>query len=111
LSTAPNGNDLGDTLLGRARVWKTITPYVVTRHAKGSAATEALGADVFAQCRRLGLAKPRVEASNVRGVPGIGLTGDVTLFFEHSVEGPLLLGRTRYLGGGLFRAIQDARQP
>jgi CRISPR-associated protein Csb2 len=108
LSLSPTAiGEVDDSLLGRSRVWKTITPYVVTRHAKGGAATEALAADVRAECRRLGLPVPSVESSSVRGVPGIGLTGNVTLLFERSVAGPLLLGRTRYLGGGLFHSVQD----
>ncbi|HKY39843.1 MAG TPA: hypothetical protein VJN18_28095 [Polyangiaceae bacterium] len=110
LSRAAIG-ELDDSLLGRSRVWKTITPYVVTRHAKGGAATEALAADVVAESRRLGLPEPRVESSNVRGAPGIGLTGNVTLLFERRVAGPLLLGRTRYLGGGLFRLVEEPEQP
>jgi len=100
-----------DSLLGRSRAWKTITPYVVTRHAKGGAATEALVADVRAECRRLGLPEARVKSSEVRGVSGIGLTGHVTLLFERPVAGPLLLGRTRYLGGGFFRPFQEPDQP
>lgn len=100
-----------DTILGRSRVWRTTTPYVVTRHAKGGAPAEALRVDVLAECRRLGLPVPRVEPSNVRGVPEIGLTGNVTLFFERCVSGPLLLGRTRYLGGGLFRPVEEPLQP
>ncbi len=100
--------DVYDSLQGRSRVWKTITPYVVTRHGKGGAATEALAADVGAECRRLGLPEPRVESSNARGAPGIGLTGNVTLLFRQTVAGPLLLGRTRYLGGGLFRPVQES---
>jgi CRISPR-associated protein Csb2 len=104
LSLAPADiGDGDDSPLGRSRVWKTITPYVVTRHAKGGAATEALAADVHAECRRIGLPEPRVEASNARGVPRLGLTGDVVMRFRLSVAGPLLLGRTRHLGGGLFR--------
>jgi CRISPR-associated protein Csb2 len=96
-----------DSIFGRSRVWKTITPYVVTRHAKGGAATEALASDVRAECRRLGLPEPRVESSDVRGASGIGLTGNATLFFERRVAGPLLLGRTRYLGGGLLRPVDE----
>ena len=110
LSPAATG-ERDDSLFGASRVWKTITPYVVTRHGKGGAATEALAADVGAECRRLGLPEPRVESSNVRGAPGIGLTGNVTLLFERRVAGPLLLGRTRYLGGGLFRPVQELDQP
>lgn len=111
LSPTANGYDREDTLLGRSRVWKTIPPYVVTRHAKGGAATEALAADVRAECRRLGLPDARVESSNVRGVPGIGITANVTLLFEQSVAGPLLLGRARYLGGGLFRPVEEPDPP
>ncbi|MBI2376585.1 MAG: type I-U CRISPR-associated protein Cas5/Cas6 [Deltaproteobacteria bacterium] len=95
-----------DSLLGRSRVWRTITPYVVTRHAKGGVATEALAADLRAECRRLGLPEARVESSDVRGTRGMGLTGTVTLLFERLVTGPLLLGRTRYLGGGLFQRVR-----
>jgi CRISPR-associated protein Csb2 len=110
LSSAAIG-EVDDSFLGRSRVWKTITRYVVTRHAKDGAATEALAADVRAECRRLGLPEARVESSSVRGAPGIGLTGNVTLHFERRVAGPLLLGRTRYLGGGLFRPVQEPDQP
>jgi len=102
--------ELDDSFLGHSRVWRTITPYVVTRHAKGGAATEALAADVRAECRGLALPEPTVESSNVRGAPGIGLTANVTLLFRQSVAGPLLLGRTRYLGGGLFRPRREAAQ-
>lgn len=100
-----------NSLFGRSRVWKTTTPYVVTRHAKGGGATEALAGDILAECRRLRLPEPGVEPNNVRGVPGIGLTANVTLSFEQSVAGPLLLGRTRYLGGGLFHPVEDSDQP
>lgn len=103
--------DSHDSLLGRSSVWKTLTPYVVTRHAKRGAAKEALAMDVAAECRRLGLPEPRVESSGVWGTPGIGLSGNVTLCFDRHVAGPLLLGRTRYLGGGLFRRVEEAGQP
>lgn len=105
LSRTVHDND-DVALLGRSRVWKTVTPYVVTRHAKRGAAAEALAADVRTECRRLGLPEARVESSNVRGIPGIGLTGDVALRFERPVVGPLLLGRTRHLGGGFFRPLE-----
>lgn len=94
-----------DSIDGVAREWKTITPYVVNRHLKRDQATDALVADVLAECTRLGLPKPKIKAINVRGTSGIGLTGEVTLFFEKHVRGPLLLGRRRYLGGGLFQRV------
>ncbi len=96
-----------DSLLGRSRKWKTVTPYVVTRHAKCGTAAQAVEVDVRAECRRLGLPPPEVESSNVHGVPEVGLTATVTLRFNRHVEGPLLLGRTRYLGGGLFAPVFD----
>lgn len=98
-SVVRNGEE---RFLEHSHAWRTITPYVVTRHVKGSTATEALADDIRAECRRLGLTEPKVESRNLRGVPGLGLTGHVTLRFERPVAGPLLLGRTRYFGGGLF---------
>lgn len=110
LSPAPM-EEGGDSLLACSRVWKTVTPYVVTRHAKTSTATEALAADVRTECLRRGLPEARVESSEVRGEPGVGLTGSVTLLFERPVAGPLLLGRTRYLGGGLMRPVHEPAPP
>ncbi|MCC6930375.1 MAG: type I-U CRISPR-associated protein Cas5/Cas6 [Gemmatimonadaceae bacterium] len=108
LALSPADFGEGDSsLLGHSRVWKTITPYVVTRHAKEGAATEILADNVVAECRRLGLPEPKVKSSNVRGAPGIGLTGNVELRFERRVAGPLSLGRTRHLGGGLFHAVEE----
>lgn len=99
-----------DALLGSARVWNSVTPYVATRHRHCHDAVQALEADVSAECRRLGLPRPRVELRNVRGVPGLGLTGNMTLVFEQHVAGPLILGRTRHSGGGLFRRAQASEQ-
>ncbi len=107
LSLSPVGmSEVHGSLLRRSREWKTITSYVVTRHARGGVATEAIAEDVRAECRRVGLPEPQVESSNVRGISGIGLTGNVMLHFERPVTGPLVLGRTRYLGGGLFRHVE-----
>lgn len=104
-------DDAEDALMRHARVWESVTSYVVTRHAKETDAAAALVADVHAECRRLGLPEPGVEARNVRGVQGIGLTGDVRLTFTNGVSGPLLLGRTRYFGGGLFRPVEEPAEP
>lgn len=103
LSPRRTGDGGDDAILGCSLVWESITAYVVTRHATGVGAAEALAADARAECRRLRLPEPKVESCNVRGMPGIGLTGDVRLTFGQSVLGPILLGRTRYFGGGLFR--------
>jgi CRISPR-associated protein Csb2 len=102
--------DREDSLFGHSRVWESLTPYVVTRHARGVGATECLAANVRAECRRLGLSEPIVSPSNIRGVPGAGLMADVRVTFRQSVSGPLLLGRTRYLGGGLFRPVAEVNR-
>ncbi len=122
LSLGAISDDRDNSFLGCSRVWESITSYVVTRHAKGVGAAEALAADVRAECRRLGLAEPIVQPRNVRGIPGTGLVGDVRLTFGEVVPGPILIGRTRYFGGGLFlplgstggdssRRPPDARRP
>jgi CRISPR-associated protein Csb2 len=38
------------------------------------------------------------------GKSGMGLFGEMRLKFRAAVEGPLLLGRDRHFGGGLFAA-------
>jgi len=100
-------DDAPDSPLGRSYVWENVTPYVVTRHAKNTSASEALAVDVRAECRRLGLVQPIVALRGVRGVSAIGLTGDLRLTFSQVVSGPLLLGRTRYFGGGLFVPVEE----
>jgi CRISPR-associated protein Csb2 len=91
-----------DPLLVAARSWTSVTPYAVTRHKKRSSAAEVILEDVIAECQRRGLPRPRVTVLEARGVPGQGLEGRARLDFEVAVNGPVVLGRTRYLGGGLF---------
>lgn len=85
-----------------SRSWRTTTPYQVTRHAKRVTAEEALFADVLVECARRDLPRPSVSAKGARGVTGVGLTGDVELRFTRALRGPILLGRNRHFGGGLF---------
>jgi len=93
-----------DPLLAPARVWRTVSPYTVTRHRRLASAHEALTADVLAECQRLALPTPRVTVLAVQTVPGRGLQGQLELAFEVAVSGPLALGRSSLLGGGLFAA-------
>lgn len=90
-------------LLGHSRSWTSVTPYVVTRHARGDNAVEAIAADVRAECRRAGLPTPIIEVQRAWGEPGRGLMGNMRLRFPVGVSGPLVLGRERFAGGGLFR--------
>jgi CRISPR-associated protein Csb2 len=92
-----------DPLLGRGKVWTSVEPYTATRHRKGMSASQVLQEDVVGECRRRGVPPPEnVEVLSVRGVPGRGVEGMLRLTFGTAVLGPLVLGRTRYLGGGLF---------
>ncbi len=88
--------------------WRSETPYVVTRHLEAADAHEALREDLRRECARHGLPRPSdIEVLASRGVRGLGLSAELRLRFEAAVHGPLLLGRTRHLGGGLFRACRD----
>jgi CRISPR-associated protein Csb2 len=94
--------DHNDPLCRPARSWTSLTPYVVTRHVRTASASDAVTADILAECDRSHLPRPHSRIFDVRGVPGIGLRGTVRLDFAVAISGPIALGRTRYLGGGLF---------
>jgi CRISPR-associated protein Csb2 len=93
-----------EPLFAASRIWESVTPYLVTRHAKQGNAAEALSMDLYVECLRRGLPKPMVTVMprELRGISGIGLAGAARLTFSVAVKGPLVLGRNRHLGGGLF---------
>jgi len=91
-----------DPLFAVSRVWESVTPYAVTRHLKQGSAAEALSADLCSECCRRGLPRPVVILLELHGIPGAGLNGLARLDFPVPVQGPVILGRSRYLGGGLF---------
>lgn len=95
-----------DPLFAASAIWESVTPYQVTRHMKQVGAAEALSADLRAECRRCGLPEPRVTPRDQHGIPGIGLVGAARLTFEVAVKGPILLGKSRHRGGGLFAGRQ-----
>jgi CRISPR-associated protein Csb2 len=96
-----------DPLRSAARSWSSVTPYAATRHKKRSSAAEALIEDTLGECHRRSLPTPSVTVLDARGVPGEGLEGHLRLDFAVAVTGPVVLGRTRYLGGGLFAPVLD----
>ncbi len=100
-----------DPLFGQATGWTSVTPYAVNRHRKAGSAAEALTLDVLDECVRLGLPRPAVTVASVRVAPGRGLGGLLELQFPRAVSGPLVLGRTRHVGGGLFRPVPQPDQP
>jgi CRISPR-associated protein Csb2 len=95
-----------DSLMAPSRVWESVTPYLVTRHAKSGGAGEALVTDLRADCRRRGLPEPlEVIPLESRGLPNVGLLGRARVTFAIALKGPILLGKSRYQGGGLFAPI------
>lgn len=100
-----------DPLLAAARSWTSVTPYVVTRHRRCASAHEALVADVLTECGRYGLPRPEVSVLDLQALPGQGLQGRVRLDFSVAVAGPIALGRSARLGGGLFSAEENLENP
>lgn len=103
LSSAPV--DLDDPLFRTSQTWVSVTPYRVQRHRKRTAAEQVLVADLQRAAADAQLPRPQVvEVADLHGVSGRGLQGRVRLRFPSSVTGPVALGRSRFLGGGLFAA-------
>jgi CRISPR-associated protein Csb2 len=100
LLAVPLGED--DPLLGPARTWESLTPYVLTRHPRRTAAADLVAADVAAECRRRALPRPDVAILTER--PGLAFS--LRLTFERAMIGPLLLGRTS-ARGGLFAPVTE----
>lgn len=104
LRVAPLSPD--DPLLRSSRTFRSVSDYVVTRHVKRKSAEEAVIFDVRHECERRSLPRPdAIHVDSVRGVAGIGVLARVELTFAVAARGPLLLGKARYLGGGLFLPI------
>ncbi len=91
-----------DPLFAPSKVWESVTPYRVTRHLRANDAHEALIQDVSQQLRLHGFPEHSISVLHCKARPGRGLEGLLRLEFRVAVSGPILLGRTRYLGGGLF---------
>lgn len=94
-----------DPLLAPAVAWRSVTPYAVERHRSRGDAVVAVREDIEAALDREGLRAESVEVEARWSTPGRGLRARVRLRFAVAAEGPLLLGRTRLLGGGLFEGV------
>jgi CRISPR-associated protein Csb2 len=106
LRLQPAASDVSlDPLLASARVWESVTDYHPTRHHKRMASADAMTHDVKQELVRRGLPAPEsIELVHVTVGPRGGLSGRLRLSFAAAIRGPLLLGRTRHAGGGLFCA-------
>lgn len=91
-----------DALFSSSKVWKTLTRYRVTRHLRAEDARQALARDIQTQLLMHGFPEAEVTSLECKGIPGKGLEGTAELRFKAAAEGPLLLGKSRFLGGGLF---------
>ncbi len=91
-----------DPLFAASREWITLTRYRVTRHVRAADARQALVSDIQTQLRLREFPEAEVTPTECKGIAGRGLEGVATLKFEVAVAGPVLLGRTRFLGGGIF---------
>ena len=97
-----SANVVSSALFAPARHWESATLYRVVRHRRLAGAAAALAADVAEECRRLRLPRPGVEILEASGIAGVGLIGRARLRFASAVMGPILIGRDRHFGGGLF---------
>jgi CRISPR-associated protein Csb2 len=97
----------GDPLCATARRWASVTDYVVTHHAKRTSAQSVVLDDVVRECQRRRLPTPKVTVREARGVGGLGVVASVELTFSVAVAGPIVLGRMRHLGGGLFQPAES----
>jgi len=94
-----------DPLLGVARHWASVTPFVPTRYAKDASPERTIEEDILRECRRRDWPEPKLLNITVREGRRGGLNGMVRLEFAVARGGPILLGRTAHQGGGLFSAI------
>lgn len=100
-----------------ARGWASVTPMVLDRHPKRHQSLESVVAD---SVEMAGYPRPSaVEIGQnglLRGVPAArrfhprsqGRWLHVSLAFERPIRGPLLVGKDRHFGLGLFRPLQES---
>ncbi|WP_295432976.1 type I-U CRISPR-associated protein Csb2 [uncultured Thiodictyon sp.] len=94
-----------DRLFAPSQHWESVTDYRPTRHAKRVGPADALVIDVLAEMRRQGRPEPQVEVLEVRDGQRGGFAGRLRLRFKVAQAGPILIGRSRHFGGGLFQSV------
>lgn len=87
---------------GSARAWETVTAYVVNRARKDLSAAEAVVDDMRRECGRLGLPIPHIALLGDPYGSEHGWSAHMRVVFPTPIMGPLLAGRMRHKGGGLF---------
>jgi CRISPR-associated protein Csb2 len=92
-------------LFRASRIWESLTPYSVNRHARKSTAELVLRHDILDDCERRGLPRPKVTVLEWNAKPGSGLQGRLRLEFKDAIAGLIILGKSRYTGGGVFAPL------
>ena len=95
-----------DPIFSRSSVWESVTPYCVNRHAKKTAVNEAIVNDVLQECERRNLPRPQVTVTKWNAASG-KLQANLRLEFQQALPGPVILGKTRHHGGGVFRTSRN----
>jgi len=96
--------DLDHCLFAPARAWVSLTPYAPTvPEARGNRWAELAARDIRQECGRRGLPPPQVEILGLVESAGGGASINARLRFPAAVPGPIVLGRTAHLGGGVFQ--------
>ena len=54
---------------------------------------------------RRGLPRPEITVLDWNAQPEVGLCGRLRLTFKDAIQGPIILGKTRHIGGGVFSAV------
>jgi CRISPR-associated protein Csb2 len=67
----------------------------------------AITEDILRELQRYDMPKPSIEVLAAHEGPRGGLTGRLRLSFSREQRGPLIFGRTRHLGGGLFQLVRQ----
>jgi CRISPR-associated protein Csb2 len=102
LSLSPVTLPPSDRLLTQSTVWRSVTPYRLTRHVKGIGLANAIETDLRRETSLIKLPHATIEARPCASDHGV--EANITLQFEVAVRGPILLGKTKHSGGGLFAA-------
>ena len=96
-----------DPITGPHKTWQTITGYKPTRFIRKAPPEDIIARDVAAELRRAGLPTAQISVLSVRQGPRGGLIAQVRLTFSQAVQGPILLGKDKHLGGGLFAGFRS----
>lgn len=100
-----------DPLFAPSKRWATRTPYTVNHHRDLGSAEAALRWDLKSACRAAGLPEPSdIRVTRTWASKGKGMSGHVEIEFACAVRGPMLLGRTRYRGGGVFAGVPEIKR-